>query len=118
MGEITTIGLDIAKHVFQVHGVDAAGRVVVQKRLRRGEVERFFARLPPTLVAAMAKGQDPGSRHSALSARRERVGMLGPRSAHPIGASGHRPRSKAGHMTAPDQANAVQTPCEKGTVHT
>ena len=54
--EISTIGLDLAKSVFQVHGVDAAGRVVVQKPLRRGEVERFFAKLPPALVGLEACG--------------------------------------------------------------
>ena len=42
MVEIITIGLDIAKHVFQVHGVDAAERVVVRRQLRRGEVTKFF----------------------------------------------------------------------------
>jgi carotenoid cleavage dioxygenase-like enzyme len=42
MGDITTIGLDLAKNVFQVHGVDEAGGVVVRKRLRRGQVPRVF----------------------------------------------------------------------------
>src|SRR5215211_1851334 len=45
MGEVSTIGLDLAKSVFQVHGIDAAGRVVVLRQLRRGEVLGFFARL-------------------------------------------------------------------------
>ena len=45
--QITTIGLDIAKNVFQVHGIDAAERVVVRKQLRRGQVMKFFAALPP-----------------------------------------------------------------------
>ena len=40
--QITTIGLDLAKSVFQVHGVDEAGRVVVAKALRRGQVLAFF----------------------------------------------------------------------------
>src|SRR4051795_12586842 len=52
--EISTIGLDLAKIVFQVHGVDAQGRVVVQRRLKRGQVERFFAALPPALVGMEA----------------------------------------------------------------
>lgn len=43
----TIIGLDLAKHVFQLHGVDAAGKVVVRKRLRRSEVKAFFAKLSP-----------------------------------------------------------------------
>ena len=40
--QITTIGLDIAKNVFQVHGIDAAEKVVVRKRLRRRQVLEFF----------------------------------------------------------------------------
>jgi len=52
--QITTIGLDLAKHVFQVHGVDATGNVVVKKRLRRSQVIAFFARLPPCLVGMEA----------------------------------------------------------------
>jgi hypothetical protein len=52
--QITTIGLDIAKNVFQVHGIDAAEKVVVRKRLRRGQVMKFFAALPPCLVGLEA----------------------------------------------------------------
>lgn len=52
----TTIGLDLAKTVFQVHGEDADGRVVVQKRLRRGQVEDFFSRQSRCLVAMEACG--------------------------------------------------------------
>ena len=48
--QITTIGLDIAKNVFQVHGIDAAEKVVVRKQLRRGQVLKFFASLPPCLI--------------------------------------------------------------------
>ena len=47
MGEISMIGLDLAKNVFQVHGIDASGGVVVRRQLRRGAVEKFFAQLPP-----------------------------------------------------------------------
>src|SRR5712691_3117140 len=54
MNEITTIGLDLAKHVFQVHGVDASGAPVVRKRLRRSEVLTFFARLPGCLIGLEA----------------------------------------------------------------
>jgi transposase len=54
MSEITTIGLDLAKRVFQVHGVDEAGTAVVRKRLRRGQVLGFFAGLPPCLVGMEA----------------------------------------------------------------
>ena len=52
--QITTIGLDIAKNVFQIHGIDAAEKVVVRKQLRRGQVMKFFAALPPCLVGMEA----------------------------------------------------------------
>lgn len=52
--QITTIGLDLAKNVFQVHGVDATGAVVVRKQLRRSEVLRFFAKFPRCLVGMEA----------------------------------------------------------------
>jgi transposase len=52
--QITTIGLDIAKNVFQVHGIDAAEKVVVRKQLRRGQVLAFFKALPPCLVGMEA----------------------------------------------------------------
>jgi transposase len=52
--QITTIGFDIAKNVFQVHGIDAAEKVVVRKQLRRGQVMKFFAALPPCLVGMEA----------------------------------------------------------------
>jgi transposase len=52
--QITTIGLDIAKNVFQVHGIDAAERVVVRKQLRRAQVMKFFAALPPCLIGMEA----------------------------------------------------------------
>ena len=51
---ITIIGLDIAKNVFQIHGVDAEGRVQVAKTLRRGKVKTFFAALAPCLVGVEA----------------------------------------------------------------
>src|SRR6202047_1060536 len=54
MEQTTTIGLALAKNVFQVHGVGAAGKVLVRKQLRRAEVLRFFAPLPPCLVGMEA----------------------------------------------------------------
>jgi len=54
--EITTIGLDLAKRVFQVHGVDAGGAVVVRKALRRAQVLPFFVKLPSCLVGIEACG--------------------------------------------------------------
>ena len=56
MQTITTIGLDIAKSVFQVHGVDAAGQVVIRRQLKRRQVLTFFERLPPCLVGMEACG--------------------------------------------------------------
>jgi transposase len=56
MATISMLGLDLAKYVFQVHGVDAAGVVVVRRQLRRGQVEKFFAQLPPALVGLEACG--------------------------------------------------------------
>ena len=52
--QVITIGLDLAKHVFQVHGVDQEGRVILRRRLRRAEVVRFFSSLPPCLVGIEA----------------------------------------------------------------
>ena len=47
MGQVSTIGLDLAKSVFQVHGADASGAVVFRKRLRRSQVRPFLAAQPP-----------------------------------------------------------------------
>jgi len=52
--QITTIGLNIAKKVFQVHGIDAAEKVVVRKQLRRSQVLAFFKALPPSLIGMEA----------------------------------------------------------------
>jgi transposase len=51
---ITTVGIDLAKNVFQVHGVDARGKVVLRKQLRRAQVAVFFANLPPCLIGMEA----------------------------------------------------------------
>ena len=52
--QVTTIGIDLAKNVFQVHGVDAAGKVVITKKLRRSQVLGLFERLPPCLIGMEA----------------------------------------------------------------
>ena len=52
--QATTIGLDIAKNVFQVHGIDAAEKVVVRKQLRRSQMLTFFKALPPCLIGMEA----------------------------------------------------------------
>jgi hypothetical protein len=54
MSEITTIGLDLAKHVFQVHGIDAEGTTVLRRRLRRNQVLAFFSRVPRCVVGLEA----------------------------------------------------------------
>src|SRR5258708_1309431 len=54
MGEVSTIGLDIAKSVFQIHGVDAGGAVVIRKRVTRAKLLEFFATLPACLVGIEA----------------------------------------------------------------
>jgi hypothetical protein len=54
MGEVSTIGLDIAKSVFQIHGVDADGAVVIRKRISRAKLLEFFAALSPCLVGIEA----------------------------------------------------------------
>ena len=54
MGEVVTVGLDIAKSVFQVHGVDGAGQVAVRRQLRRAQVLAFFAKLPACLIGIEA----------------------------------------------------------------
>ena len=51
---VVTIGLDLAKSVFQVHGVDAAGYAVLRRRLGRSELAAFFAKQPPCLVGMEA----------------------------------------------------------------
>jgi transposase len=51
---VTTVGLDLAKRVFQVHGVDALGRIVVRRKLQQAQVARFFADLQPCLVGIEA----------------------------------------------------------------
>ena len=52
--QVVRIGLDLAKYVFAVHGVDARGKMVLRKTLRRDSVSRFFANLPPCMVGMEA----------------------------------------------------------------
>jgi transposase len=58
--QIATIGVDFAKHVFQVHGVDLDGNIVLRRQLRRAHVLGFFAKLPPCLVG-MERLRDGGA---------------------------------------------------------
>jgi transposase len=56
MSKIITVGLDLAKNVFQVHGADGVGRAVLRKKLRRAQVLEFFSQLPSCVVAMEACG--------------------------------------------------------------
>ena len=56
LSDVTTVGLDLAKHVFQVHGIDASGRVVVARSIKRSKLLEFFASLPPCHVGLEACG--------------------------------------------------------------
>ncbi len=69
MYQITRIGMDTSKNVFQLHGVDAVEKPVLRKKLARREMVRFFEKLPPTVVAIEACGS---SHHWA-----RRLGSLG-----------------------------------------
>ena len=62
MDQIIRIGMDTSKHVFQLHGVNAAEELVLRKKLRRQDLITFFGKLPPTVVALEACG---GSHHWA-----------------------------------------------------
>ncbi len=52
--KITTVGLDIAKTVFQVHGADSEGHAILQRQLRRKQVTTFLANLPPRVIGPEA----------------------------------------------------------------
>jgi transposase len=54
MDKITAVGIDLAKNVFQIHGVNQRGKAVLRKQLRRDQVLDFFANLPPCLIGMEA----------------------------------------------------------------
>ncbi len=56
MEAVTTIGLDIAKSIFQIHGVDAEGKVIIRRKLKRRYVLSFFKKLQPCMVGAEPDG--------------------------------------------------------------
>jgi transposase len=77
MQAVRTIGLGIAKSVFQAHGVDAEGKVVIRRQLRRGQFLAFFQKLPLSLVgrrgrssACSTRSNPPHHRPVARAARR------------------------------------------------
>src|SRR5258707_7565640 len=69
MEKASMIGLDIAKNVFEVHGRSAAGEVVLRRSLRRGQVEKLFAKLAPAVIWPEACGSGP---HWARAPRQHR----------------------------------------------
>jgi len=89
MGEVSTIGLDIAKSVFQIHGVDAGGAVVIRKRITRAKLLEFFATLPACLVGI------------------EACGLILPHSANPTG-SNFRERQVNTRGLTPRQESGLQ----------
>lgn len=68
MKHVSTVGLDLAKHVFQTHGAYIEGSPLFNRKLRRGDVLRFFEKLPPCLVGIEACGGG-----SLLGGARDRV---------------------------------------------
>jgi transposase len=70
MGEVSTIGLDIAKSVFQVHGVDVEGAVVIRKRVSRAKVLEFFSTLPSSVALKPARAHIIGAVSFRRSATR------------------------------------------------
>ena len=79
--EVSTIGLDIAKSVFQVHGVDGSGATVMRRQLRRRQLLGFFAKQPPCLVGmeacAAAQGRIRGRMPTMISLSAMRRSHLG-----------------------------------------
>jgi len=65
MGEVSTIGLDIAKSVFQIHGVGSNDEVVIRKRVRPSRLLEFFAALPRCLIGISSLMVQPSSAPSA-----------------------------------------------------
>ena len=78
MQAVTTIGLDIAKSVFQVHGVDAAGQVLIRRQLKRRAVLAFFQKLPVCLV-----GIEACASSHYWSRELQALGMSAPRTPDP-----------------------------------
>lgn len=81
--DIKVIGLDLAKNVFQVHGVDGSGRALLRRQLKRREVREFFAKLPPALVGMEACG---GAHYWAreISQLGHRVKLMNPKYVKPF----------------------------------
>ena len=89
MQTVATIGLDIAKSVFQVHGVDAEGKVLIRRKLQRRYVLAFFERLPPCLVVGRANSRTSGAADFSGGAKR-RIGKIKERRPKPTPFTGER----------------------------
>ena len=70
LSSVTTIGLDLAKHVFQVHCIDAEGRVLLARSLRRAQLLSFFASLPPCRPRAQSRSCARFGSESRCASRR------------------------------------------------
>jgi transposase len=83
MGQVSTIGLDIAKRVFQAHGADSAGNEVFRKKLVRGKVLTFLASQPSCVVALEACG---GAHHwgREIAKLGHRVKLIAPKYVKPL----------------------------------
>ena len=97
MQAVTTIGLDIAKSIFQVHGVDADGRVLIRRKLKRRYVMAFFAKLLPCLVRFRATvpsrgvdGNPPRSRKEVASGTETAVTPVSSPHLKPLAQGGNR----------------------------
>ena len=93
MEQATTIGLDIAKHVFQVHGADAAGHVLFRKRVTRAKLLGFLAGQTPCIVAMEACA---GAHYWAREIGK--LGALASRSLPPVAAEERAPAATTARM--------------------
>ena len=94
MDPIIRIGLDTSKHVFQLHGVNAAEEPVLRKKLRRHDMVAFFTKLPPTVIGIEACG---GSHHwgRELAKLGHTVRLIAPQHAKPFVRRGKNDRADA-----------------------
>src|SRR4051794_17319962 len=108
MQQVTTVGLDLAKNLFQVHGADAQGRPVLKRRLAREKVLEFFANLPPCLVGleACAAAQPRGRARTRLGREDCGSGVRG-RSGRPTPACCRRPSPRGRAPPSPRAAARV-----------
>jgi len=81
--KVTTLGLDLAKNLFQVHGVNEFGKPAIKKQLRRNQMAEFFVNLPPCLIGMEACGS---AHHWArkLQGFGHTVKLMAPNSSNPV----------------------------------